>query len=70
MVSEQVRSDGGDVSTAEKLFQGPMLTHVGQIAILRRRMAEVPVRGDNYFVADIAVGQTGPAQPTPRREFD
>ena len=56
----------------ENLFQGPIadaLTHVGQIAILRR-ISESPIRGENYFVADIAVGQTGPEQPAPRREFD
>src|SRR6266516_508117 len=37
---------------AEKLFQGPIadsLTHVGQLAILRR-MANTPIRGENYFV--------------------
>lgn len=56
----------------EKLFQGPVadaLTHVGQIAILRR-MAGVPVRGENYFLADIVVGTVGPEQAPPRREFD
>ena len=56
----------------EKLFQGPIadaLTHVGQITLLRR-MAGSPVRGENYFKAAIAVGQVGPDQPTPRREFD
>jgi hypothetical protein len=43
---------------AEKLFQGPIadaLTHVGQIAMLRR-LAGAPVRGENYFRADIAAG--------------
>ena len=57
---------------AEKLFQGPIadaLTHVGQITLLRR-MAGAPVRGENYFKADIAAGRVGPAQPAPRREFD
>ena len=56
----------------EKLFQGPVadaLTHVGQIALLRR-LAGAPVRGENYFVADIATGVVGPDQPPPRREFD
>ncbi len=58
--------------SAEKLFQGPVadaLTHVGQIALLRR-MAGAPVRGENYAVADIAVGRVGPDQAPPRREFD
>jgi hypothetical protein len=56
----------------ERLFQGPIadaLTHVGQIAMLRR-MAGAPMRGENYFKADIVVGRTGPGQETPRREFE
>jgi hypothetical protein len=57
---------------AEKLFQGPVadaLTHVGQIAMLRR-MAGGPVKGENYFVADIAAGRVGPEQAAPKKEFD
>jgi hypothetical protein len=57
---------------AERLFQGPLAdahTHVGQIALLRR-MAGSPIRGENYFVADIAVGNVGPDFPPARREFD
>ena len=56
----------------EKLFQGPVadaLTHVGQIAILRR-MAGGPIRGESYFVADIETGRVGPDQKPPRKEFD
>src|SRR5687767_15303337 len=37
----------------EKLFQGPIadaLTHVGQIAMLRR-IAGCPIKGENYFKA-------------------
>ncbi len=59
-------------ASAEKLFQGPVadaLTHVGQLALLRR-MAGAPVKGENYAVADIAVGRVGPEQAVPRREFD
>lgn len=55
----------------EKLFQGPIadaLTHVGQIAILRR-LAGSPVKGENYFVAEIVAGRTGPEQTPPKREF-
>lgn len=57
---------------AEKLFQGPIadaLTHVGQIAMLRR-MAGVPVRGENYYLAEIMAGRVGPEQAAPRKEFD
>jgi hypothetical protein len=55
----------------EKLFQGPIadaLTHVGQIAMLRR-LAGAPISGENYFVADITVGRVGTEQATPKREF-
>ncbi len=57
---------------AEKLFQGPIadaLTHVGQLAMLRR-MAGGPMKGENYFVADIACGRVGAEQVAPKREFD
>jgi hypothetical protein len=57
---------------AEKLFQGPVadaLTHVGQIAMLRR-MAGAPIRGENYVKAKIAVGVVGAEQPAPVVEFD
>jgi hypothetical protein len=56
----------------ERLFQGPVadaLTHVGQIAMLRR-LAGAPVRGENYFRADIAEGRVGPEQSPSKREFD
>jgi hypothetical protein len=56
---------------AEKLFQGPVadaLTHVGQIAMLRR-LAGAPVKAENYFRADIAAGRVGPEQTPPSREF-
>ncbi len=57
---------------AEKLFQGPIadaLTHVGQIAMLRR-MAGAPMRGENYFKADIEAGRVGADQAPSRVEFD
>ncbi len=58
--------------SAEKIFQGPIadaLTHVGQILMLRR-MAQAPVRGENYFRAEIALGRVGREQSTERFEFD
>lgn len=58
--------------SAERLFQGPIadaLTHVGQISMLRR-IAGAPVRGENYFKAEINAGRVGPEQSAPRREFD
>jgi hypothetical protein len=57
---------------AEKLFQGPIadaLTHVGQLAMLRR-LAGVPIRGENYFAANIETGRVGQEQAAPIREFD
>ena len=65
-------SDAPLHAPAEKLLQGPIadaLTHVGQIAT-RRRLAGAPVRGENYFVADIVAGRVGLEQSAPRREFD
>ncbi len=56
----------------EKMFQGPIadaLTHVGQIAMLRR-LANAPVRGENYFKAEIEAGRVGSEQAEPNREFD
>ncbi len=55
----------------EKLFQGPVadaLTHVGQIAMLRR-MAGAPVKGESYFVAEISTDRVGADQANPNREF-
>ncbi len=58
--------------SSEKLFQGPVadaLTHVGQIAMLRR-LASCPVKGENYFRAQIVAGRLGSDQAAPVREFD
>ena len=55
-----------------KLFQGGIsdaLTHTGQIAMLRR-MAGCPMRGENYFVANIEPGRVGEDQAAPVLEFD
>jgi hypothetical protein len=55
----------------EKLFQGPVadaLTHVGQLAMLRR-LAGAPTGGENFFVADIEVGRVGADQAPPKRAF-
>ena len=58
--------------TERQLFQGPIadaLTHVGQIAMLRRMFGS-PVKGENYLMAEIVVGRVGPEQSAPRREFE
>jgi hypothetical protein len=55
----------------ERLFQGAVadaLTHVGQIALLRR-LAEAPIRPENYSVAVIEAGRTGADQAAPVAEY-
>ena len=57
--------------SAEKLFQGAIadaLTHVGQLAMLRR-LAGAPIRGENYCKAEIVAGRCGADQADPNREF-
>jgi len=59
-------------ASPEKLFQGPVadaLNHIGQLAMLRR-MAGNPIKGENYFMADISRGRVGQDQPKPKLEFD
>jgi hypothetical protein len=58
-------------SSPEKLLQGPVadaLTHVGQIAILRR-IAGGPLKGESYYEAEITAGRVGAYQAKPKREF-
>ncbi|HEV3168608.1 MAG TPA: hypothetical protein VGZ22_31670 [Isosphaeraceae bacterium] len=71
-LDEYLASDAPLGSSVEMLFQGPIadaLTHVGQIATLRR-LAGAPVRGENYFRAEILAGRVGPDQSSKRVEFD
>ena len=56
----------------EQLLQGPIadaIWHVGQLALLRR-IAGTPIRGENYFQAEIKAGRVGREQAAPRREFE
>jgi hypothetical protein len=69
---DYLASDAPLQATAEKLFQGPIadaLTHVGQLAMLRR-MAGCPIKGENYFAAEITTGRVGADQAAPRKPFD
>ncbi len=69
---DYLASDAPLESEPERLFQGPVadaLTHIGQIALLRR-LAETPIRGENYYAAGIVAGTVGPDQAAPRKEFD
>jgi hypothetical protein len=64
-------SDAPLAAPLGKLFQGPIadaLTHTGQLAMLRR-MAGCPMRGENYYRADIVAGRVGQDQAAPLREF-
>ena len=68
----RLASDGPLGWSERQLFQGPIadaLTHVGQIAMLRRMFGS-PVRGESYLKAEIVAGRVGPEQSAPRREFD
>jgi hypothetical protein len=59
-------------ASPERLMQGPIadiLNHVGQLAILRR-MSGTPIRGENYYQAEIATGRVGKDQQSPKLEFD
>lgn len=71
-LDKRLASDAPLACPAEKLFQGPIadtLTHVGQIAMLRR-IAGCPIRGENYLQANITAGRVGPEQANPTREFE
>jgi len=55
----------------ERLFQGPVadaLTHTGQLAMMRR-LAGCPIRGENYYVAEVATGRVSADQPAPVKTF-
>jgi hypothetical protein len=68
---DYLASDAPLACPADKLFQGPVadaLTHTGQLTMLRR-MAGCPIRGENYFRAEIAAGRVGADQAPPSREF-
>lgn len=69
---EYLASEEKLACSCERLFQGAIadsLTHVGQIAMLRR-IAGAPIRGENYSRAKIQAGRVGAEQTAPAREFD
>lgn len=69
---DYLASDAPLAATVEKIFQGAVadsLTHVGQLAMLRR-LAGVKIKGENYARAEIVAGRVGAGQPPARREFD
>jgi hypothetical protein len=71
-LDEYLASDQPLANSVEKLFQAPVadaLQHVGQINLLRR-LADAPIRGENYFKAEIETGRVGAEQSEKRVEFD
>ena len=69
---DYLASEGELSASCERMFQGPIadaLTHVGQIAMLRRISGD-PMKGENYSRAKIEAGRVGPEQEKPKREFD
>jgi hypothetical protein len=68
---DYLASDAPLASPPDRLFQGAIadaLTHVGQLAMLRR-LAGCPIKGENYYQADIVAGRVGAEQSAARREF-
>jgi hypothetical protein len=64
-------SDNPLQAPAERLLQGPVadaLTHIGQLAMLRR-LSGSPTRGENFYVANVRAGQVGAVQPPPVKPF-
>lgn len=71
-LDDRLANDSPLACSVEQLFQGPIadsLTHIGQIAMLRR-LAGAPVRGENYAKAEITAGRVGAEQAQSRVEFD
>ncbi len=69
---EYLASEAPLACEPEALFQGPVadaLNHVGQLAMLRR-LAGAPIKGENYYRAEIVCGRVGANQASPRHEFD
>ena len=69
---DYLASDAPLAAAPEKLFQGAIadsLTHVGQLAMLRR-LAGAKMKAENYARADIVAGRVGAEQSPPKREFD
>jgi hypothetical protein len=68
---DYLASDAPLALTEDKLFQGPIadaLTHVGQLAMLRR-LAGCPIKTENYARAAVVAGKVGMDQTPPAKEF-
>jgi hypothetical protein len=68
---EYLASDAPLAVPSETIFQGAIadsLTHVGQLAMLRR-LSGARMKSENYSRADIVSGRVGAEQTAPKREF-
>jgi hypothetical protein len=68
---DYLASDAPLAATPERLFQGAVadaLTHVGQIAMLRR-LGGARMKSENYSRAEIVAGRVGSEQTPARKEF-
>ena len=64
-------SDAQLRASIDRLMQGPVadaLTHVGQLAMLRR-LSGSPTTGEDFFIADVTAGRVGADQPPAVRPF-
>ena len=69
---DYLASDAPIAVPIETMFQGAVadsLSHVGQLAMLRR-LAGAKIKSENYARADIEAGRVGVEQRAARREFD
>ncbi|HKB11356.1 MAG TPA: hypothetical protein VKD69_11895 [Vicinamibacterales bacterium] len=68
---DYLASDAPLAAPAETIFQGAIadsLTHIGQLAMLRR-LGGARMKSENYARAEIVAGRVGQQQTAPRREF-
>jgi hypothetical protein len=64
-------SDAQIKAPIDRLMQGPVadaLTHVGQLAMLRR-LSGSPATGEDFFLADVTAGRVGADQPAAVQPF-
>jgi hypothetical protein len=68
---ERIAADEPSAAPLERLFQGPVadaLTHVGQLAMLRRLSGNA-TQGENFYVAEVVVGRMDEDQALPRKKI-
>ena len=71
-IDEALASEAPVENPLERWYQGPFadsLTHVGQLAMLRR-MSGAPIKGEAYYHADIRAGRVGPDQVPAQENYE